>query len=494
VAEDVRRAQAAGLSWPLPDPRDDPALAGQLVATAAHPPRARRPPPDWAIVPQERKSQGVTWLLVWQAYTAITPDGLPYSPWCQAYRQWAGTLALVMRPSHRGGAPLCVDAAGQPMPVGHALTGEVRAAAIGIAVVGASHSPCAEATWSQRLPAGSGSQVRAGTALGGGPQGVVPDHLQAAGRRAHRSEPTLNRPSAALAQPSGGAVVPARAAHPRAKAQVEGGVQVVERWRLARRRHHPFCSLLELHTAIAALLGALHQRPCKQRPGSRPSCGASLDRPARRPLPAQPYADAEWHLVRVHIASHGAVAGPSDSVPSRLVKQPLEVRRRAHLGAIFPKGTRVASQPRSPLKGRHSPVAAHLPQAPQHSAAWTPQRLLRWAAQTGAATAQVVETLLASRPPPQQGCRAGLGLRRLGQRYGAGRLEAACRRASRIGASKRIASIRQHELAPQPLPAPPAAAPVLPPRTIRGAQYDHPNPGAPRMLPPPHSTHCWPCH
>jgi len=39
-----------------------------------------------------------------------------------------------------------------------------------------------------------------------------------------------------------------------------------------------------------------------------------------------------------------------------------------------------------------------------------------WAAKTGEATVQVVETILASRPHPQQGFRACLGLMRLGQR------------------------------------------------------------------------------
>src|SRR5205085_2834148 len=53
VAEYVRRAQAAGLSWPLPDPLDDTVLERQLVATAAHTPIAQRPTPDWTIVHQE---------------------------------------------------------------------------------------------------------------------------------------------------------------------------------------------------------------------------------------------------------------------------------------------------------------------------------------------------------------------------------------------------------------------------------------------------------
>ena len=223
VAEYVRRAQAAGLSWPLPDALDDTALEGRLFATAAHTPVARRPTPDWATVHQELKRKGVTLVLLWQEYKAITPDGLQYSQFCQAYRHWAGKLALVMRQSHRAGETLFVDYAGQTMPVVDALTGEVREAAIFLAVLGASNSTFAEATWSQSLPAWIGSHVRAFAALGGVPQVVVPDNLTAAVSRSHRYEPTLHRTYADLAQHDGVAIVPARAARPRDKAKVEVG-------------------------------------------------------------------------------------------------------------------------------------------------------------------------------------------------------------------------------------------------------------------------------
>lgn len=73
---------------------------------------------------------------------------------------------------------------------------------------------------------------------------------------------------------------PARAAKPRDKAKGAGGVQVVERWMLARLRHHTFFALVDVHTAMAALLPALHTRPCQKLPGSRHRLGASRARPA----------------------------------------------------------------------------------------------------------------------------------------------------------------------------------------------------------------------
>jgi transposase len=177
----------------------------------------------------------------------------------------------------------------------------------------------------------------------------------------------------------------------------------------------------------------------------------------------------------VTIAYHVEVEGHSYSVPYSLVRQQLEVRLRGQVGEIFHTGHRVASHQRSPPKGRHSTVAAHRPTAHRDYAEWTPPRLIRWAATTGEATAQVVETILAARPPPQPGFRACLGRMRLGKRDGAGRLEAACRRAVPLGACsyKSMASMRKHDLDRQPWPARRAAPPAITQGHIRGPQYSH---------------------
>src|SRR5262245_3173975 len=473
VAAYVRRAQVAGLSWPLPAGLDAATLEQRLFPSSATPAPTTRLVPDWATVHHELKRKGVTLVLLWQEYKATTPDGFQYSWFCQTYRAWASKLNLVMRQPHRAGEKLFVDYAGQGIPIVNAQTGEVHEAALFIAVLGASNYTYVEATWTQSLPDWISSHVRAFAALGGVPEIVVPDNLKAAVTRAHRYEPELNRTYADLAHHYGVAVIPARAAKPRDKAKVEVGVQVVERWIVARLRHHTFFALAEVNAAIGELLPALNARPFKKLPGSRHSLFETLDRPALKPLPAQPYEYAEWKLARVNIDYHVEVDGHYYSVPYALVKQQLEVRVSAQVVELFHKGTRVASHLRSRLKGRHSTVAAHMPTAHRHYVAWTPQRLIRWAADSGTATARVVETILASRPHPQQGFRSCLGIMRLGKSYGSERLEAACRRALTLGACsyKSIESILKHGLDRTPLPAtpPPPAAPRH--ANIRGPEY-----------------------
>lgn len=476
VAAYVQRAQAAGLSWPLPEALDAVALE-RLLFPAAAPRVATAPAPDWAQIHHELKRKGVTLWLLWQEYKTAVPEGFQYSWFCQAYRTWAGKLNVVMRQSHRAGEKLFVDYAGHTLPIVNGQTGEVHDAQIFIAVLGASNYTYAEATWSQNLSDWIGSHVRTFAAFGGVPEIVVPDNLKAAVTRAHRYEPEINRTYAECAHSYQVAIIPARAARPRDKAKAEVGVQVVERWILARLRHQTFFTLPHANQAIAALLRDLNTRPFKKLPGSRHSLFEALDRPALRPLPAVPYEYAEWKKARVNIDYHVEVEGHYYSVPYALVTQQLDVRVTSQVVELFHHSTRVASHLRSSFKGRHSTIAAHMPTAHQHYAAWTPQRLIQWAATTGEATARVVETILASRPHPQQGFRSCLGIMRLGKSYGAERLEAACRRALAIGACsyKSLESILKQGLDAQPVPPPPLGAPAVRHDNIRGSAYYQPS-------------------
>ena len=310
VANYVHRAQAAGLSWPWPHGLDATALEQRLFPPSAARDTLSHLAPDWAHVHRERTRTGVPLCLLWQAYKAVTPEGVQYSGFCQAYRDWAATLDVVMRQEHRAGEKLCVEYAGQRLAIVTSPSGEMPQAQGCSAVLGASNSPYAEGPWTQSLPDWIGSHVRTFAAIGGVPEGGVPDNRKSAVNRAQRSAPERNRPSAELAPHSHVAILPARAARPRDKATVDVGGQGVERWMLARRRHHTFCSLPDATTAIAALLPALHAPPGKTCPGSRPQLFDTIDRPARRPLPARPDADAQWQRARVHIDDHVDIEGP----------------------------------------------------------------------------------------------------------------------------------------------------------------------------------------
>ena len=475
VAEYLLRFQEAGLSWPQTAELDDATLERELYPPAPVLPAAERTVPDWTHVHRELRRKGVTLTLLWHEYKAAHPEGFQYSWFCDQYRAWAGKLDVVMRQEHRAGEKLFVDYAGQTVEVVDPRTGEIREAQVFVAVLGASNYTYAEATWTQQLPDWIEAHVRAFEFLGSVPELIVPDNLRSGITKAHRYEPDVNPTYADLANHYGVAVLPARARRPRDKAKAEAGVLLVERWILAVLRDRTFFSLQELNREIARLLERLNARPFKKLPGSRRELFDQLDRPALRPLPAQPYEFAEWKKVLVNIDYHVEVDGHYYSVPYALVRKKLEARFSARTVECFHKGQRVASHPRSYLKGHHTTVAEHMPESHRQYAEWTPERLIGWAEKRGPATASVVRTIMQRRTHPQQGFRACLGILRLGKGFGDERLEAACRRALKLNACsyKSIDSILRQGLDRQALPEQQELELSLEHGNIRGSDYYH---------------------
>ena len=471
VADCLRRATDAGLVWPLPPELDDGTLEARLYRPPGRP-TAARPLPDWADVHQELRRPHVTLQLLWYEYKAAQPTGLQYSQFCVHYRQWARTLDLCLRQEHRAGEKLFVDYAGQALWLTDPQTGARAPVALFVAVLGASNYTYAEATRAADLPSWIGSHIRAFEYLGGVPACLIPDNHKGAVLHPDRYEPDLHPTYLDLATHYGTTILPARVRRPRDKAKVEAGVLVVERWIVAALRHRTFFALAEANAAIWELLERLNARQFRKLPTSRRALFETLDRPALRPLPATRYVFAEWKRARVNIDYHLALEGHYYSVPSQLVHQEVEVRLSATVVEVLHRGQRVASHVRSYRPGGFTTDPAHRPKAHQAYLAWTPSRLVRWAATVGPATADLVAAILASRPHPEQGYRSCLGLLRLGHQYPTARLEAACARALAIRATsyKSVQSILRTGLDQQPLAPPPATLGLTHPH-IRGATY-----------------------
>jgi transposase len=475
VANYVERAEQAGLSWPLPDTLTDAELEHLLFPTLHKSSASDRVPPDLLKVHQELQKKNVTLFLLWQEYREQQPKGYQYSWFCDQYRNWLGTRDLSMRQTHRAGEKLFVDYAGQTLPVIDPRTGEIRSAQIFVAVLGASNYTYAEATWSQSLPDWIGSHQRSFSFFGGLPELVVPDNLLSGVTKAHRYEPDLNPTYLEMATHYGVAIVPARVRKPKDKAKAEVGVQIVERWILAALRNHTFFSLTELNQTIQQLVVKLNQRPFKKLPGSRSELFQSLDKPALKALPLIPYVYAEWKLVRVHIDYHVDIEGHYYSVPYRLVKQQLDARITVNTIEVFNKGERVASHLRSWLKGHHTTLDAHRPEAHRHYGDWSPERFISWAGKIGSATGQVITVILHERRHPEQGYRSCLGILRLAKAYSDARLEAACTRALLLGICryKSIESILKHGLDSKPVVVEEDSALPQQHENVRGSAYYH---------------------
>lgn len=473
VWEYLRRAQAAGLSWPLPDGLDDAKLEALLFPALNAPPESGRPLPDWAEVHRELRRKGVTLLLLWEEYRALHPDGYGYSRFCELHQAWSQTIDPRMRQVHKAGEKLFVDYAGQTVPVVDRKTGEVREAQVFVAALGASSYTFAEATWTQTLPDWIGSHVRAFEFFGGVPETLIPDNLKTGVTSACFYEPDLNPTYLEMARYYGTVVLPTRVRKPRDKSKVENGVQQVERRVLAPLRNRTFFSLSDLNAALRERVTALNERPAQGLPASRSELFDTMEKAELKPLPEQQYEFALWKKARVHIDYHVEVERHFYSVPYRLVKQQVDVRITASVIECFLQGERIASHPRSSKKFAFSTQPDHMPPGHRQWSEWSPERLMRWAQQIGPATKEAVEKILSSRAHPQQGFRACLGVLRLQKVYGATRLEHACSQALGTGTLtyRSIEAILRRPPDQQTLPLVEAERPPIQHANVRGSAY-----------------------
>jgi transposase len=476
VSKYVTYTAAAGLDWAAVAGMDDAQIELRLFPPVA-PKNVSRVAPDCAWVHGELKKKGVTLQLLWEEYVESNTGALTYryTQFCYHYQQYVEGLKRSMRQVHRAGEKMFADFAGHTVPIYDLAGGIAFAAHVFVAVLGASCYTFACATRGETMADWIGSLVNALGYVGGVPELIIPDNPRALIADPDRYEPRPNRTTLDFARHYATVVLPARPRKPRDKPKAEVMVQVVERWVLARLRNRRFFSLAELNQAIAPLLESLNQRPFKQLPGSRRECFDTLERAALKPLPPMPYEVAYFKICRVGIDYHVQLDHHYYSVPHSLVRIQVEARMTRSSVEILHRGKRVASHSRSYQHNGYTTLAEHMPAAHRAHLQWTPGRLLNWGASIGVGTAALVKHLLTTKPHPEQGYRACLGLLNLARKYGHERLEAACVRALAIGSPTRrsVLSILQAGLDRQATPAGEPECNLPAHANVRGPDYYH---------------------
>lgn len=468
----VRRAELAGLCWPLPDTLQDTALEQMLFPPRPSIPAKDRPLPNWPNIRAELKRKGVTLKLLAQEYRRDNPTGYAYAQFCKLYSRWARKQDPTMLFDHKAGDKLFVDYAGPTLPITDPQTGEVKEAQIFVAVLGASNYTFADATLTQTLPDWIGSHIRCFAFLGGVPRVVVPDNLKSAVTSPCRYEPDINPTYLKLATHYGVAVVPARVRKPRDKAKAENAVLQAERRILALLRNHTFHSLTEINDAIRPLLAALNGEVTKSLGSSRKALFETIDMPALRPLPTHAFVEGEWGKARVNIDYHVVVDNHRYSVPHNLIGSVVESHLTAATVEIYVGNERVASHKRSHVHNGFTTVEDHMPLQHQ-SMKWQPEKLLSEACKHGPHTEQLVVAILAGRDIQEQTYRSCQGVLRLAQEYGSERMEAAARRAifTDVATYQSVRAILKNGLDKVPLTVPHTQEPPIAHKNIRGADY-----------------------
>ena len=311
--------------------------------------------PNFAHLHAELNCSNMTLMLLWQEYCATNAGGLTYrySQFADLYRQYVATLRRSMRQVHRAGEKLFVDYAGQS--VGYGRDGD--RAQIFVATLGASNYTFACATAHQRLVDWTGALVRALEYIDGVPALIVPDNAKALITDPDRYEPRASATIQDLSRHYGTAILPARPYRPQDKANVEVGVQIVQRWFLARLRDNKFATFAAVDDAVGDLLADLNTRPFKRLPGSRESAYQQLDRPTLKALPLGRHEFVRYHEARVNIDYHIAIDEHFYSVPQALVHQKVEARVTPPAASRSCTAANVLPRTYAPMSGSGIPTS-----------------------------------------------------------------------------------------------------------------------------------------
>ena len=263
--------------------------------------------------------------------------------------------------------------------------------------------------------------------FGGMPHYLVIDNYPVAVAGADPLHPRLTRSFLEYAQHRGFIPDPTRVRHPKDKPRVERGIAYV------RERFFKGGQFMELTD-----LRAQAKRWCLEVAGQRVHGTTRKlplvvfqqeEREVLLPWDGEPYDVPDWRTAKVHPDHHIARQYALYSVPSTVCPPgtKVEVRLDGKLVRIYHRGKLIKIHPRQPRGGR----ATDPDDYPAELSAYTlraPDGIKREAAELGPAVATFADQLFKG-PLPWAKLRQGHKLLRLGERYTAERLDAACQRA-----------------------------------------------------------------
>ena len=279
----------------------------------------------------------------------------------------------------------------------------------------------------QKLPDVIAGLEAAWAFFGGMPKYLVIDNFPAAVVGTDPLHPILTRGFLEYAQHRGFIPDPARAGHPKDKPKVERKVPY------ARERFFKGSDFDDfIHVRAAApkwclevagmrIHGTTHKQPLV--------IFQDEERHTLLPWDGVPYEITNWRTNTVHQDFHIKCLDALYSVPSHLCRpgRKVEVRVDSKLVRIYHRGQLIKTHPRQPKGGRSTDVADYPPRiAPYTTRA--PDGLKREAAKLGPAVGEFAQRLFEGDHPWSK-IRQGHKLLRLGDRYTAQRLDAACQRA-----------------------------------------------------------------
>ncbi len=295
--------------------------------------------------------------------------------------------------------------------------------------------------------------------FGGIPHYLVPDNFPAAVAGTDPLNPRLTRGFLEYAQHRGFFVDPARVRHPKDKPKVESGVRYVRGRFFKGGNFHDLSDLRQqarhwcLETAGQRVHGTTRRLPLV--------VFQEEEQAKLLPWDGEPYDVPDWRTVTVHPDHHIAYryAIYSATYSSCPPGTELEVRGDSKLVRLYRRGVLVKVHPRQPRGGRSTDPDDYPPELTAYTLR-SPNYLRQQCAKLGEAVSAFADRLLGG-PTPWFKLRQAHKVLRLGERYGASRLNAACQKALAVDLIdvRRLERILTEALEEEAMPAAMAVAP-----------------------------------
>jgi transposase len=264
--------------------------------------------------------------------------------------------------------------------------------------------------------------VRAFSFFGGVPETLLVDNLKAGVLRPDLYDPTLNRAYAELERHYGFVIDPVRVATPEHKGKVERSMPTVRQQVVAGR---PYADLAELNDHALAWCRDGIGRELHGTTQEAPLVRFERDEKGRlQPLPATAFERPTWAELTVHPDHHVVFERSYYSVPTRYVGKRVWVRATARLVEIYLDRELIKTHPRATRRGTWMTDPHDYPEAAKAYLFAHPAYCRTKATELGPHVARLVEAILADHA--LRNLRKAQAVLRLGEKYGAPRLDEAC--------------------------------------------------------------------
>ncbi len=318
---------------------------------------------------------------------------------------------------------------GQGPQITDRVTGEVFKTWIFVATLAWSRHQYAEMVRNQTVATWLACHRHAFEFWNGVPAKVRIDNPKCAITRACYYEPEVQRSYGDLALGYSFVIDPCPVRDPAKKGRVESGVKFVKNNFVPLREFHSLAHANEqllawvLGEAGTRNHGTTHQQPL--------TMFTTTERAMLKPLPAVAPECPVWTKAKLHSNCHVQLEYCQYSAPFALIGQDLWAESTPQMVRLYRDYELVATHPRLFKRGERSTVDDHLPPDAQAYLMRDPKWCLTESERIGPACGAMVARILSNRVLEQ--LRAAQGLIRLADRYGRGRLEAACSRALNFG-------------------------------------------------------------